>query len=210
MYSELHVSSAFSFLRGSSSPEDLVAHAARLGHDAIGLADRDGLAGAPRFFQAAKKAGVRPIVGAEVSLSGDSFLTLLVESREGYRNLSRLLTARATRPAGSGFSLGFPVPGFNDPETVKGLVALSSDPSTIDSLFPLFGKDRSFVEVQRHLTRESHNEALGLLDLADARGLRAIATNGVMHARPPGRRLVDVFTCLRHHTTLSRAGRLLS
>ncbi len=37
-----------------------------------------------------------------------------------------------------------------------------------------------------------------------------IATNGVMHAKPPGRRLVDVFTCLRHHTTLSRAGRLLS
>src|SRR6186997_3027076 len=95
MYSELHSSSAFSFLRGSSSPEDLVAQAVRMGHESVGLADRDGLAGAPRFFQAAKKAGVRPIVGAEVSLSGDSVVTLLVENREGYRNLSRLLTARA-------------------------------------------------------------------------------------------------------------------
>ena len=66
-----------------------------MGHGTVGLADRDGLAGAPRFFQAAKKAGIRPVVGAEVSLPGDAFMTLLVENREGYRNLSRLLTARA-------------------------------------------------------------------------------------------------------------------
>ena len=184
-----------------------------MGHGAIGLADRDGLAGAPRFFQAARKAGLRPIVGAEVSLSSDSFVTLLVESREGYRNLSRLLTARAAKHADLKLAaipetgLG---PGFDEPELLKGLVALASDVSTIDSLTPLFGKDRSFVEVQRHLTRESHDNALGLLDLADARGLRAIATNGVLHAKPQGRRLADVFTCLRHHTTLSRAGRLLS
>jgi error-prone DNA polymerase len=210
MYSELHSSSAFSFLRGSSSPEDLVAHAARQGHAAVGLADRDGLAGAPRFFQAAKKAGVRPIVGAEISLPGDSFVTLLVESREGYRNLSRLLTSRARtmtdgNPQRNGLGRG-----FDEPEALKGLVALSSGASTIDSLIPLFGRHRTFVEVQRHLTRQSHGHALGLLDLAETLGLRAVATNGVLHAKPQGRRLADVFTCLRHHTTLSRAGRLVS
>ncbi len=211
MYPELHSSSAFSFLRGSSSPEDLVAQAARLGYGAVGLADRDGLAGAPRFFQAAKKAGVRPIVGAEVTLPGEGLVTLFVESREGYRNLSRLLTSRA-RAVGSSTNaqrngLGL---GFDEPELLEGLVALSSNVSTIDALATLFGKERTFVEVQRHLTRESHRQALGLLDLADARGLQAIATNGVLHAKPQGRRLVDVFTCLRNHTTLSRAGRLLS
>ena len=215
MYCELHAGSAFSFLRGSSSPEDLVAHASRLGHTAVGLADRDGLCGAPRFFQAAKKAGVRPIVGAEVSLSNDSVVTLLVESRDGYRNLSRLLTARARavevpNPEGKGAGPSVLGHGFDEPENLKGLAALTSCPQTIDSLVPLFGRDRSFVEVQRHLTRESHRNALGLLDLADARGLEAVATNGVLHATPPGRRLADVFTCLRHHTTLSRAGRLLS
>ncbi len=174
----------------------------------MGLADRDGLAGAPRFFQAAKKAGVRPIVGAEVSLPGDGLATLFVESREGYRNLSRLLTTRARLAIGPPISvLG---PGFDEPELLEGLVALSSNVSTIDALATLFGKERTFVEVQRHLTRESHREALALLDLADARGLQAIATNGVLHAKPQGRRLVDVFTCLRNHTTLSRAGRLLS
>ncbi len=190
-----------------------MAQGARRGHGAVGLADRDGLAGAPRFFQAAKKAGVRPIVGAEVSLTGDSFVTLLVESREGYRNLSRLLTLRAAKPiegqaaAARRSGLGA---GFDEPERLKGLVALASRSSIIDSLIPVFGKERSFVEVQRHLTRESHDEALCLLDLAEARGLQAIATNGVLHAKPQGRRLVDVFTCLRHHTTLSCAGRLLS
>ncbi|MBK5256033.1 MAG: error-prone DNA polymerase [Vicinamibacteria bacterium] len=216
---ELHMASAFSFLRGSSSPEELVAQAARMGHGVVGLADRDGLAGAPRFFQAAKKAGIRPVVGAEVSLTAsgsgkDRFVTLLVESREGYRNLSRLLTSRARTGAASGTEphAGSPShhPGFDDPESLRGLVALTSQPDDIDVLFPLFGRERTLVEVQRHLTRESHSTALGLLDLAEARGLRAIATNGVLHAKPQGRRLVDVFTCLRNHTTLSRAGRLLS
>ncbi len=183
-----------------------MAQAVRMGHAAVGLADRDGLAGAPRFFQAAKKAGVRPIVGAEVSRSGDRFVTLLVENREGYRNLSRLLTLRARAETALG-GLG---EGFDEPELLKGLVALGSQAADIDLLIPLFGKDRTFVEVQRHLTRESHREALGLLDLAEARGLRAIATNGVLHAKPQGRRLVDAFTCLRHHTTLKHAGRLLS
>jgi error-prone DNA polymerase len=183
-----------------------------MGHAAVGLADRDGLAGAPRFFQAAKKAGVRPIVGAEVSLqaSNDSFVTLLVENREGYRNLSRLLTARARASLVPGGGESGPGPGFEEPEGLKGLVALSSFPSSLDWLIPLFGEERTFVEVQRHLTRNSHRDSLDLLDLAGARGLRAIATNGVLHARPPGRRLVDVFTCLRNHTTLSRAGRLLA
>jgi len=183
-----------------------------MGHAAVGLADRDGLAGAPRFFQAAKKSGVRPIVGAEVSLeaSSDSFVTLLVENREGYRNLSRLLTSRARASLVPGGGRSAPGPGFEEPERLKGLVALSSFPSSLDWLIPLFGEERTFVEVQRHLTRNSHRESLDLLDLAEARGLRAIATNGVLHARPPGRRLVDVFTCLRNHTTLSRAGRLLA
>ncbi|MBK5256253.1 MAG: PHP domain-containing protein, partial [Vicinamibacteria bacterium] len=224
MTCELHTSSAFSFHRGSSSPEELVAQAARMGHGVVGLADRDGLAGSPRFFQAAKKAGVRPVVGAEVSLSSsipgdDTFVTLLVESREGYRNLSRLLTSRARSRATQSAGLqagsrtgdfGLPGSGFDDPDLLQGLMALSTQPVVVDGLIPLFGKDRTFVEVQRHLTRESHRAALGLLDLAAARGLQAVATNGVLHAMPQGRRLVDVFTCLRHHTTLSRAGRLLS
>src|SRR5436190_16726739 len=94
-YVELRCRSAFSFLAGASLPEDLVTRAAALGHDTIALADRNGLYGAPRFFQAAKAAGLRAIVGADVAVDGGGTLHLLVESRTGYTNLCRLLTAGA-------------------------------------------------------------------------------------------------------------------
>src|SRR5437763_844216 len=90
-YVELRCRSAFSFLAGASLPEDLVDRAAALGYDTLALADRNGVYGAPRFFQAARRAGLRPLVGAEVPIAGAGLLWLLVESREGYRNLCRLL-----------------------------------------------------------------------------------------------------------------------
>ena len=89
---ELNVASAFSFLRASSLPEDLVERAARLGYTAVALVDRDGVSGAPRFFKAARAAGVRPIVGAALSLEDGGALPLLVETQRGYRNLCRLIT----------------------------------------------------------------------------------------------------------------------
>ena len=65
-YVELRCRSAFSFLDGASSPEALVEAAAARGHDTLALADPNGVYGAPRFFAAARKAGLRPIVGAEL------------------------------------------------------------------------------------------------------------------------------------------------
>jgi len=67
-YAELHAASAFSFLEGASLPEDLVDRAAELGLPAVALVDRNGLSGAPRFFKAAREAGIRPLVGCEVVL----------------------------------------------------------------------------------------------------------------------------------------------
>src|SRR5262245_51867250 len=67
-YAELRVASAFSFLDGSSLPEDLVEQAANLGLPAVALIDRNGVYGAPRFLKAAKAAGIKPLVGAEVAL----------------------------------------------------------------------------------------------------------------------------------------------
>src|SRR5688572_7191996 len=88
----MHAQSAFSFLEGADLPETLVTEAAGLGMPALALVDRDGLYGAPRFHQAAMKAGIRPLVGAEVTLADGTRLPLLVEDRDGYRNLCRLLT----------------------------------------------------------------------------------------------------------------------
>ena len=68
MYIELHAASAFSFLQGASLPEALVERAASLGYPALALLDADGLYGAPRFHKAARKAGLRAIIGAELTI----------------------------------------------------------------------------------------------------------------------------------------------
>ena len=113
-YAELHAASSFSFLRASSQPEDLVARAAALGLPAVALVDRNGVSGAPRFYKAAREAGIRALVGAEAVIDRpqasavsrqreerptlddqETRVNLLVRNRQGYRNLCRLLTAGA-------------------------------------------------------------------------------------------------------------------
>ncbi|MBV8585921.1 MAG: PHP domain-containing protein, partial [Verrucomicrobia bacterium] len=74
VYYEFHARTAFSFLRGGSSPEQIAAVAAELQLPGVAVCDRDGVYGAPRFFTAAKDAGVRPIVGSEITLSDGSIL----------------------------------------------------------------------------------------------------------------------------------------
>ena len=69
MYIELQTVSAFSFLRGASTPEALVDRAAALDYPALALVDRDGLYGIPRFHKAAQAAGIRAIVGCELTIA---------------------------------------------------------------------------------------------------------------------------------------------
>ncbi len=68
VYIELHTSSAFSFLRAASLPETLIDRAATLGYPAVALLDRDGVSGAPRFHKAALAAGIKPLIGAELTI----------------------------------------------------------------------------------------------------------------------------------------------
>ncbi|HYP47886.1 MAG TPA: PHP domain-containing protein, partial [Thermoleophilaceae bacterium] len=92
-YAELHCHSAYSFLDGASHPVELAGAAAEQGYCALALTDHDGLHGAMEMAQALKPLGVRSITGAELTLEGGHHLTLLCESREGYSNLCRLITA---------------------------------------------------------------------------------------------------------------------
>ena len=69
MYVELHMASAFSFLQGASLPEVLVERAASLGYRTVALLDRDGVYGAPRFHKAARAVGIRPVIGAELTIT---------------------------------------------------------------------------------------------------------------------------------------------
>src|SRR6266851_1732007 len=97
MYTELHARSAFSFLEGASSPEEMAAACARQGMHAMAVLDRDGVYGAPRFYLAAKKSSVKAHIGAEVTSAFGWRYPLLVESREGYQNLCRLITRMKLR-----------------------------------------------------------------------------------------------------------------
>ncbi len=124
-YVELHAHSAFSFLDGASSPDELAIRAAELGYGAMALTDHDGIWGSMEFAQACDAQGIRPITGAELTVlptgvappepggpgwrgncpPGAFHVTLLAETAEGYRNLCGLLTAahagtREKPPAG--------------------------------------------------------------------------------------------------------------
>ncbi len=213
-YVELRCRSAFSFLRGASLPEDLIERAAALGHDALALGDRHGVYGAPRFFTAARRAGVRALVGAEVTVAGAGALWLLVEDRTGYRNLCRLLTAAAAgREKGDALATWEQVEehaaglhcvaGGEEGPLVGTAAALH-----LDRLQGIF-RDRLAVDVHRHLERAGERRARRLADLAAARAVPVVATNDVRHATPDRRALLDVLTAVRHGTTLDRAGRLL-
>jgi error-prone DNA polymerase len=207
-YVELRCASAFSFLAAASLPEELVTTAAALGHEALALADRDGLYGAPRFFRAARTAGLRPIVGAEVTLAGGAPpLLLLVEDRRGYRNLCRLLTVskrgrRKGEAAASHESLA---------AHAAGLVALTGPAPRpdLDRLRAIFGPHHLYGELQRHLDDEEAHASRVAAAQARAAGLRLVATNDVRFARPERRPVQDVLTCLRHRTTIDEAGRRL-
>ena len=227
MYIELHTASAFSFLDGASLPEALVDRAAHLGYPAVALLDRDGVHGIPRFHLAAQKAGLKAIVGAELTVAtraeasdpvgGRVFrLPVLVASREGYRNLCRLVTTMKLRaPKGEGALTLEDLDGH-----VSGLVALAGRAAIdgprfgvgglIDRLVGVFGADHVVIELQRHLLRDEEADNHALIELASAFHLTTVATNGVRFAEPVDRPLYDVLTCIRHKTTLERAGRRLS
>ena len=255
MYTELHASSAFSFLDGASLPEALVDRAAELGYSSLALLDRDGVYGAPRFHKAALAAGIKPIVGCELTIAPSSFacshgeprrglaeasakaddlrpssrmarpgsplarlwrLPVLVESQTGYRNLCRLLTRmKLDVPKGEGILTLEDLEGYT-----TGLVALAGRAALmghrygvgglLDRLIGVFGRSQVYVELQRHLLRDEALDNQALIALADAYHVPLVATNGVRFAVAEDRPLYDVQTCLRHKTTLDRAGRRLA
>jgi error-prone DNA polymerase len=243
-WAELRAASAFSFLEGASEPETLVERAAELGLPAVALVDRNGVSGAPRFWKAARTAGIKAIVGAEVVLDEAALprdlhgplglvppppppglpparVTLLVESQAGYRNLSRLLTAAVLgKPKGQAaaswadiaahaeglhvLSGGLEGPVLRALERV-GYDAAEKLLSRLSAVFP----GRLHVELQRHRVRDEEARNAVLLDLARSQRLPLVATNGTRYARRRDKDLFDVLTCIRHHTTVDEASRLL-
>src|SRR6266516_2075812 len=222
MFVELHAQSAFSFLEGAELPEAFAAAAARLCMPAVALVDRDGVFGAPRFTRAALDAGVKPIVGSEITLADGTRLPLLVEDREGYQNLCRLITRmKLGAPKGAAaLTLADLEPntaglvcltGGGRGPLAQRLAAGDDDGArrVLDQLVAIFGHSGCFVEVQRHYLREQEQILQRLVALARTAGVPLVASNQPLFARPEGRPLADVFTCIREKTDLEHAGRRL-
>jgi len=232
MYVELHARSAFSFLEGASSPESLVETCAGLGMPAIALLDRDGVYGAPRFHLAARKARIRAHIGAEVTSIAGFRYPLLVETREGYQNLCRLITRMKLRAAkGEGavteeelaehsaglvcLTGGEEGPLWNGIRNFESGIRNSESPiwnpqTRLNRLCEIFGRQQVYVELQRHFNRSEEARNQVAVELARSLNLPLLATNGVSHASRVEREILDVFTCIRNHRTLETAGRLLA
>ena len=236
-YIELRARSAFSFLEGATTPEDLAARAAELGYGAMALGDRDGLYGAPRFYQAAKSAGIRQIVGAELTLDDNSRLYVLAPDRKRYQNLCRMITdskMRVLNPGalardGSAAAPVYPAKGesritLDELERYGcGLICLAGgvmsplsrmlvrgeDPGDLSGrLGGIFGAGNFYIDLQRHLDAGEERLNRKLAALAGAARIPVVATNDVCHGGSD-RRLLDVLTCIRLKTTLEEAGRAL-
>ena len=235
-FAELLARSSFSFLRGSSHPEEMVAQAKELELSAVALCDRDGLYGAARAYAAAREVGQRIIVGAELSVepgvprlgswrsaagsrkpeAETPVLALLVETHEGYSNLCRLLTlAHADLPKGES-SL--------EPEWLskhdRGLFAVvpapkrpgdSSTPSAalLGQVKDVFG-DRAVLAAYRHLDGYDRERIVMLRSWSQRYGLPIVASARPAYHHPARKPLCDVMECIRRGTTLDKAGSDLS
>jgi len=211
-YVELGVTSPFSFLRGASDANELVPSALLLGYDSIGIADRNTLAGVVRMHAACTAVGMRPLIGCRLDLTDAPSLLAYPIDREGYGQLSRLLSLGKMRASKGECELS-----LNDVAShAEGIafIAWPEDdldafeaelPRLCDSLPSLRWVAASW------LYRGDDSARIERLDrLVKKHGCTIIATNDVHYHAPEKRPLQDVVTCIREKVTIATAGYLLN
>ncbi len=218
-YVELHAHSNYSFLDGASFPQELALRAAEVGMPAMALTDHDGLYGTVQFAVAAKELGIAPIVGAELTLDGGYHLTLLVEDARGYANLCRLISRAQLDHQKGEASLAWEHLEAHH----HGLIALSGCHrgeiaqlatqkrsrealEAAERYTSLFGRERFFLELQRHHIGSDRDLERALLELAERLRLDCVATNDVHYAVLDRRPLQDVLTGIRHISPIDGLG----
>ncbi len=220
-YVELHCHSNFSLLDGASQPDELATRAAELGMPALALTDHNGLYAVIPFYKAAREAGIKPLIGTELTLATGHHVTLLAKNNQGYSNLCRLITK-----AQLGHSKGEPSIDFS---TLAGLsdnlICLSGckkgeittlvlggktekAEAAVGNYLGVFGADNFFIELQNNLVHGDGHLCKELVKLADCLGIGYVATNNVHYAKPEGHQLHDILVCIKNRTTLDKSGRL--
>ncbi len=211
-YAELQVTTNFSFLRGASHAEELVATAAAYDLAAIAVTDRNTLAGVVRAHSAAKRAGIRLVVGARLDFRDAPSLLCFPTERAAYARLACLLTLGKWRAEKGECHLDFA--DFLD--HAEGQLAVALAPERLDPGFAAHLAhlarslpDRCWLAGQFLYRGDDRRRLAALAELAAGAGIPLVATNDV-HAHDPARRpLQDVLTCIREGCTIAEAGRRL-
>jgi error-prone DNA polymerase len=227
-YAELHCHSCFSLLDGAGLPEVLVARAKEIGLAALAITDHDELGGMVRFATAADDADLAGIIGAELTVAIEStnddeplitHLPLLAETREGYGNLSTLVTlgrrdAARGSPCVSLDQIASHATGlFALTGCPRGWVATLAERGESDAactaaatLMDIFGRDHIAIECWDHGLPEERVITQRLIGVAHALDLPWVVTNDVHYARARDRMVHDVLASLRHKLTLDQMG----
>jgi error-prone DNA polymerase len=214
-YSELQVTSNFSFLRGASHPEELVDQAATLGYKKIAITDRNTLAGIVRAHVAAKEKGMHLIPGCRLDLLDGPSLLAYPTDREAYGRLSALLTKGNLRAEkGSCHLYKADVYAHS-----KGILFIVVMPKQLDRHFNFETsflqsiKDckealdgQLYLSATRSYQGNDDKLIFRIQQLSNQYAIPVVATNDVHYHDPSRRELQDILTCVREKCTIHEAG----
>jgi error-prone DNA polymerase len=209
---ELGIATPFSFLTGASDAIELVLQALEHGMDAIGVADRDTLAGVVRMHSAAKGAGLRPLIGCRLCPIDAPELLAYPLDRDGYGNLSRLLSLGKMRCAKGECDLTLSEIATHG-KRIAFIAMPAADLDAFEAALPALAAALPAMRHvgAAHIYRGDDLARIERLDrMARAHGLAILATNDVCYHAPDKRPLQDILTCIRAKVTLAEAGYLLN
>ncbi len=208
-YAELHCLSCYSFLRAASHPHELVERAAKLGYAALAVTDECSLAGIVKAHVAAKEHGIKLIVGSEFNLAEGVRLVALAPSRPAYSELSGLISmARRRSPKGE-YRATLRDVIFHLKRCL--LVWLPGDDDEANRAWGLqlarLCKGRVWLGVAHLLGNDEIRRYLALYRLASELAIPLVACGNVQMHSAGRKPLHDVFTALRHNTSIGQLGR---
>ena len=210
-YAELAVTTNFSFLRGASHAGELVQQAADLGLAAIGIADRNTLAGVVRAHVAARTAGIRLLVGARLVPTDGPEIIAYPTDRAAYGRLSRLISEgkmKETAAKGECLIGMADILGASEGLILIVMPPEGPSPAFTQTLARISGaaRGRTYLGASYAYAGRNRERLSRLAALSAEAGAPMVAVNDVLYHTPDRRPLQDVLTCIREHCTLEAAG----
>ena len=207
-YAELQVTSNYSFLRGASHVEELTAQAKFLGLPAIGITDRNTLAGAARAHQRATEAGIRLVVGCRLDLKDDLPVLVYPMDRGGYARLCRLLSIGKGRAGKGGCELRWRDLAEHGDGLLTVLLPDAPNAALAASLRRTLAefRDRSYMALSLRRRPGDAARLRLMADMAQAAHVPTVVTGDVLYHVQQRRMLQDVLTCIREGCTIDQAG----